>query len=204
MKTDENGIEVWNTRFTDFGDGSINSVRQLPDGGYILTGLRTSTAGGLLFIKTDELGNEQWNTIYGMGMQATGNSVQQTSDGGHIIAGHIIATADKDVWLIKLASTAVGTEEELDILPEKYALSQNYPNPFNPETVIKYSIPKAENVSLVVYNLIGEKVAILINERKPAGSFTVDWDASNMASGIYYYRLQAGDFVQTRKMVLLK
>ena len=90
------------------------------------------------------------------------------------------------------------------VIPDRYELSQNYPNPFNPETVIRYSLPKAENVSLVVYNLIGEEVAYLINERKPAGSYTVAWDASNLASGIYFYRLQAGDFVQTRKMVLLK
>ena len=204
LKTDENGIEVWNTRFTDFGDGSINSVRQLPDGGYILTGLRTSTLGGLLFIKTDALGNEEWNTIYGMGMLATGNSVQQTSDGGHIIAGHITETADKDVWLIKLASTAVGIEEELDFLPEKYSLSQNYPNPFNPVTTIKYSLPQSGEVTLLIYNLIGEEVARLVNGHQSAGEYNAEWNASKVSSGIYFYRLKAGDFVLTRKMVLLK
>ena len=90
------------------------------------------------------------------------------------------------------------------VVPDEYELSQNYPNPFNPVTVIRYSIPKAEEVSLVVYNLIGEEIARLMDERKPAGSYTIKWDASNFASGIYFYRLQAGDFVQTRKMVLLK
>jgi len=90
------------------------------------------------------------------------------------------------------------------VVPEKYELSQNYPNPFNPETVIRYSLPKAEEVSLVVYNLIGEEVANLINERKPAGNYTVEWNASDIASGIYFYRLQAGDFIETRKMILLK
>ena len=89
-------------------------------------------------------------------------------------------------------------------LPSEFTLSQNYPNPFNPVTVIRYSIPKAEKVSLVVYNLIGEKVAYLVDEQKRTGSFTVVWDASNVASGIYFYKLHAGGFVQTRKMVLLK
>ena len=89
-------------------------------------------------------------------------------------------------------------------LVRSFSLSQNYPNPFNPETVIRYSIPKAEKVSVVVYNLLGEKVARLIDERKQAGSYVVKWNASNVSSGIYFYRLQAGDFVQTRKMVLLK
>lgn len=204
LKTDENGIESWNMIFSIFGEGSINSVRQTLDGGYILTGVRVSTLGGLLFIKTDALGSEEWNTIYGMGMQATGNSVQQTSDGGHIIAGHITDTADKNVWLIKLASTEVGIEEELDFLPEKYSLSQNHPNPFNPVTKIEYSLPQSEDVSLIVYNLLGGEVARLIDERKQSGNYSVNWDASNLSSGIYFYRLQAGDFVQTRKMLLLK
>ena len=104
-------------------------------------------------------------------------------------------------------SIPVGIRDE-GVIPDKFELSQNYPNPFNPETVIRYSIPKAENVSLVVYNLIGEKIAHLVDERKQAGSYSVIWDATNFASGIYFYRLQAGPpaggFVQTRKMVLLK
>ena len=99
---------------------------------------------------------------------------------------------------------SVGVESEITGLPAEFALSQNYPNPFNPVTVIEFALPQSGDVSLVVYNLIGEQVAHLIDERKPAGSYTVKWNASDFASGIYFYRLQAGDFVQTRKMVLLK
>ena len=89
-------------------------------------------------------------------------------------------------------------------LVRSFSLSQNYPNPFNPETAIRYSIPKAEEVSLVVYNLIGEEVTHLIGETQRAGYYKVTWDASNVASGIYFYRLQAGNFIQTMKMILLK
>ena len=89
-------------------------------------------------------------------------------------------------------------------LVRSFSLSQNYPNPFNPETVIRYSIPKAEEVSLVVYNLIGEEVTHLIGETQQAGYYKVTWDASNAASGIYLYRLQAGNFIQTKKMILMK
>jgi len=104
-----------------------------------------------------------------------------------------------------IISLTVGVvDEDVAQLPTNFQLKQNFPNPFNPKTLIKYSIPSAEKVSLVVYNLIGEEVAHLVDERKPTGNYTVEWNASDYASGIYFYRLQAGDFVETRKMVLLK
>ncbi len=108
------------------------------------------------------------------------------------------------VYLYSGVATAIGVESDEVGLPAEFTLSQNYPNPFNPGTVIRYSIPRAEEVSLVVYNMIGEEVAQLIDGRKPAGNFSVEWNAFNMASGVYLYRLTAGDFVWTRKMVLLK
>ncbi|MCH7495283.1 MAG: T9SS type A sorting domain-containing protein, partial [Candidatus Marinimicrobia bacterium] len=98
----------------------------------------------------------------------------------------------------------VGIEDERKGLPAEFSLSQNYPNPFNPETVIEYSIPIRSDVKLTIYNLRGEEVAILINDAIPAGNHRVSWDASNVSSGIYFYRLKTDNFVQTRKMVLLK
>ena len=115
-----------------------------------------------------------------------------------------IGTDAGSVYLYTGVATATGVESDEVGLPAEFTLSQNYPNPFNPGTVIRYSIARAEEVSLVVYNMIGEEVAHLIDGRKPAGNFSVEWNATNFASGIYFYRLQAGDFVQTRKMVLLK
>ena len=91
-----------------------------------------------------------------------------------------------------------------DELPKEFALKQNYPNPFNPVTTISYELSQSGDVSLVIYNLIGQEIAILIREVQQAGNYTIRWDASNVASGIYFYRIQAGDFVRTRKMVLLK
>jgi predicted GH43/DUF377 family glycosyl hydrolase len=86
----------------------------------------------------------------------------------------------------------------------KYKLSQNYPNPFNPTTKIKYQVPSTSLVSLLVYNLLGEVVATLVNEEKPAGNYNVEFKASRLPSGIYFYRLQAGNFVETKKMLLIK
>ena len=89
-------------------------------------------------------------------------------------------------------------------LPAEYTLSQNYPNPFNPETIITYALPSPREVSLIIYDIRGRNVAQLVNGLMPAGYHSAVWDASRFSSGIYFYRIQAGDFVQTRKMVLLK
>ena len=89
-------------------------------------------------------------------------------------------------------------------IPVTYALEQNYPNPFNPATTIRYQIPKVGIVTLKVYDLLGAEVATLVNEEKVAGKYEVNFDANNLASGIYIYRLNVNDFVNVKKMVLLK
>jgi hypothetical protein len=90
------------------------------------------------------------------------------------------------------------------LLIRSYSLSRNYPNPFNPSTSIRFSIPKTEFVSLEIYNLLGQKVARLVNERQEAGEHTVKFNGSGLASGIYFYKIAAGDFQQVRKMVLIR
>ncbi len=89
-------------------------------------------------------------------------------------------------------------------LPSKYELSQNYPNPFNPSTTINFTIPKSQNVELAVYNILGEKVAELVNSNMDAGNHSVVFNANNFSSGIYIYRITAGNFVSIKKMMLLK
>ena len=98
----------------------------------------------------------------------------------------------------------IGVDDEITGLPTYYNLSEPYPNPFNPTTSIEYSLPLSGEVSLIVYNLLGHEVAKLVNGEIEAGYHKVRWNASNFASGIYFYRLRAGDFVLTRKMLLLK
>jgi len=88
--------------------------------------------------------------------------------------------------------------------PANYALYQNYPNPFNPTTTIELSLPKTAFVTLKIYNTLGEEVATLVSEKLPAGKHQRVWDASGSASGVYLYRLQAGEFVQTKKLILVR
>jgi hypothetical protein len=85
-----------------------------------------------------------------------------------------------------------------------YSLSQNYPNPFNPNTVIEYSIPESKFVSLIVYDMLGREVTVLVNENQQAGNYKVELNAENLSSGIYYYKISSGKYVETRKMILLK
>lgn len=86
----------------------------------------------------------------------------------------------------------------------EFTLDQNFPNPFNPNTLIKYSIPKSSQVSLKIFNTLGQEVETLVNEEKQVGTYEVNWNASNLQSGVYFYRLQTGSFVETKKMILMK
>ena len=109
---------------------------------------------------------------------------------------------------IDLTSPTAVTEEYTEV-PRDLRLEQNFPNPFNPATTIRYRLPEAGGVSLEVYNLVGQRAAILVDEHQPAGSHTLIWDGRDdsgrpVASGVYVYRLRAGDAVETRKLVLLK
>ena len=94
--------------------------------------------------------------------------------------------------------------KENSTTPNKFELSQNYPNPFNPSTVIRYQLPKSELVKLTIYNLLGQKVAELINEKQTEGLHQVTFNAANLSSGVYFYSIKAGSFTSTKKMVLLK
>jgi hypothetical protein len=89
-------------------------------------------------------------------------------------------------------------------MPKKFTLLQNYPNPFNPTTTIAYTISQQSHVLLTIYDLLGREAAVLVNERKEAGRYSMQWDASAVPSGIYFYRLEAGAFSTAKKLIVLK
>ena len=103
-----------------------------------------------------------------------------------------------------VGSILVVSVEGKENLPTEYSLEQNYPNPFNNSTVIKYSIPQEGLITLKIYNLLGEEVATLVNDTKQTGNYEVSFDATGLTSGVYFYRLQAGNYTETKKMVLMK
>jgi len=111
----------------------------------------------------------------------------------------------EDVKGLYRTVTGVETEEDVAEIPDKFDLDYNYPNPFNPSTTIRYKLPEASKVKLTIHNTLGQKVATIVNlNNQEAGFYNVEWSADNMSSGIYFYRLEAGNFIKIRKMTLLK
>ena len=120
----------------------------------------------------------------------------------------ITVLQDRLRYLSGLPTAVDGTGDENE-LPSEYTLGQNYPNPFNPSTVIGYDLPSRSDVRIDIYNVLGQSVRTLVSEAQSAGKHTAEWDGRDanghsVASGVYLYRLQAGGFVQTKKMVLAK
>ena len=112
------------------------------------------------------------------------------------------ASPYSSTWSFTTGTTSV--EEVSSNVPATYELSQNYPNPFNPTTTIKFALPKATYVSLIIYNNVGQEVAMLVSQYLSAGFYTTELKADVFPSGVYFYRLQAGSFTETKKLVLLK
>ncbi len=109
-----------------------------------------------------------------------------------------------NLTVTKMDGTPIVVTNIEEETPLAFALHQNYPNPFNPSTTITYTVPEAREITLAVYNILGQRVAMLVNQLQPSGQHAITFDASRLASGVYFYQLRAGDFVQTKKMLLIK
>jgi hypothetical protein len=105
---------------------------------------------------------------------------------------------------IKYSDLVVSNDDNLNQIPEEFILEQNYPNPFNPSSTIKFSIPTSEFVTLKVFDILGNEVAALVNENKLSGTYEVLFSAARLSSGVYFYQLKTGEFLQTKKMILMK
>jgi len=147
-----------------------------------------------VFPSVSDLADANIHMVY-MCDALAGNAIQATH--GPVASAFMYLT-------VPVADLTTGVKEIHGVLPEAYNLEQNYPNPFNPTTNIRYSIPASSDVSLKVYNLVGEEVATLVNGHQDAGHYVADFDATNLANGTYFYTLKAGNFSETKKMLLIK
>jgi hypothetical protein len=182
-----------------------------------MTGALTTESGS--YVKL--INGAQWyNVFWQVGSSATlgsnstfrGNIMALSAimaNDGATISGRLLARTDS----VSLHNNAIGgvavvTTVRTDNVPQGFTLSQNYPNPFNPSTKIQYTIGKAGLVTLKVYDVLGREVATLVNGRQEAGSYIVSFGINNgtvgLSSGVYFYRLEAGSFVSTKKLILMK
>ena len=148
-------------------------------------------------------GGSTWSLFNnGLSTRAVG-TLSFSSDGSFVYAG------TKGEGVFRYQFSATGVANELHIQPDKYVLGDAYPNPFNPSAIITYSIPEESSVNLTIYDLLGKEIRVLVNTKNNRGTFKVSWDGTNnigqkVASGTYLYRIKAGDFSQTKKIVLMK
>ncbi len=146
-------------------------------------------------------------TAFGM----TGGKYPVGGVGGFVNGRYILsatrldtARANGDVYGLFLQPRSTGVDDNMNAIPAEFALKQNFPNPFNPSTIIRYTLPQSSTVSLSVYNTLSQQVAQLVYAQQEAGYHDVVFNSEGLASGIYFYRLQANDFVATKKLILLR
>jgi len=217
LKTDAFGDTLWTKTYggsaSDFG----YAVQQTTDSGYIITGYveYPSWQSALMLVKTNANGDTLWTKKIGeIENGNVGFDVEQTLDGGYIVTGmtnFYLPPYFSDLLLVKVGPDASNFTPVSITYPFGFNIHQNYPNPFNPLTTIKYQIPELSFVSLAIYDILGNEVATLVNEEKQAGNYEIAFDGSTLPSGIYFYSLQAtpggwqaGNFFETKKMVLLR
>jgi len=210
IKTDFNGDTLW-TRLLAL-ETYLYSGFESSDGSYIACGEKNTNS--VYIIKLDTQGNTIWErSIRIPDYKFRGFDIKETKDGGYITTGQSRygSSGDPDLFLIKVNKEGmlVSVKDNEVTIPTLIYLEQNYPNPFNPTTTINYTIPKGGNVRLEIYNSLGEIVNILKDSYEDAGAHTITWNGNDsngnsLSSGIYFYRLVNNDFVQVKKMTLLK
>lgn len=184
-----------------FGGGTVNHAISYVVDAYGPMKMPEGATFSALRIRKEERGGSR-STGY-IFLSKEGASVQFTAaDTAQPSSGTIQISRKSLSWSPSFAST--GVVEHVETVPGEFALQQNYPNPFNPSTTIMFQVAKAGFVSLKVYDLLGQEVATLVNESKAPGTYSVDWLAGRVPSGIYFCRMQSGSFTATRSMMLMK
>ena len=211
IRTNEYGDTLWTKTMGDLPDCGAESVQQTNDGGFIISGWKHEIGSGhydIYVLKTDNFGDTLWSKSFGGDNNDVAYSLVEDNEGEFIIAGFTSSYPypnNGDAFLLKLGYET-GIENNINSL---HFSAINYPNPFNPTTKINYSLNENSKVSLKVYNIKGQKVKTLIDEKMEAGEHSIIWNgrdsnSNRVGSGIYFYKLKAGDFQKVKKMLLLK
>jgi photosystem II stability/assembly factor-like uncharacterized protein len=164
----------------------------------------SSGTGAAGCIKRSDNGGATWTQMNTGGVVGgTSQHLDYFKEANNVIHLYMIAT-DGSVIRYRDSSVLIGININNGNIPASFKLEQNYPNPFNPVTTIEYSLPQASEVSIKIYDMVGNEVMNAVNEFKQAGNYSVSVDASSLASGVYFYKMTAGSFIESKKMILVK
>jgi len=207
-KTDLNAAPDWIFRYYSEYGKWVEAACPATGGGYLVAGTFVTYWGDtdMLLAKVNGQGEIVWQSTYGTGANEQAYDVEQTGDGGIVLVGYSTAHVgvQAEWYIVKtLPDPELATPDIGNPVPQQYSLSA-FPNPFNPSTTMVYDLPKAGRVGLRVFDLLGREVAVLTDGFVEAGTHRVTFDGSALASGIYFARLDAGAFSQTKKLMLLK
>ncbi len=211
----DNGSELWSAEWDGgydfFPSIDVREVLSLP---YGLIIIGSATVQGqtnpnyckpIIVRMNNPYGQGQVTAVYWFPYQGGFTNAEFGKDNQLFVTGGYRLNNQGHSAVFKFRIAGITTEvKELPGVPSNFELSQNYPNPFNPSTKINFSIPESNTVTIKVYDALGKEVATLVDKEMVAGNYSVDFDGSNLASGIYLYQLKVKDFVQSRKMVLIK
>jgi uncharacterized delta-60 repeat protein len=211
IKYDSSGTQQWIQRYNSPSSGEDRAYDLAVDklGNVYVTGSYQNSSSWHDFatIKYNTQGVLQWEKFYNgpangwdVGLRIAVDTLFNVYVNG---VATIIPNINEDIATIKY-SQPIGIQTISSEIPESFSLSQNYPNPFNPSTVISFKLAVNSYAKIIVYDILGNEISTLVNERLKAGTYEAEWDGSNFSSGVYYYKLIAGDFVETRKMILVK
>jgi len=205
----QQGIKLFGAGAVGNADQGISAALSSDGNTAIVGGFHDNANAGAawIFTRTGDTWTQLGSKLVGteaIGSAEQGNSVALSSDGKTAIVGGWYDNIQAGAFWIFSRSNNVSVGYGTATLPVRHTLYQNYPNPFNPTTTIRYGLPNRSHVTLTVFNTLGQQVAILQNGEQDTGFHEIQFDGSRLASGIYFYRLQAGEFVHTSKMLLMK
>ena len=217
VKYNSSGQELWSASYSGFWDDQFVTVAEaiaLDAAGNVYV---TGSSQGANFLQGDVLdyatvkynndGVEQWSVRYHRPPDGneTAVGVHVTNDGKVYVTGYgEVSNNPSEIITIKYAQSSSDVQEISSEIPNTYALQQNYPNPFNPSTKIRWQSSVGGYQLIKIYDVLGNEVATLVDEYLPAGTYETEFSDQGLTSGIYFYKLQAGSFVETKKMLLLK
>jgi N-acetylneuraminic acid mutarotase len=196
--------DTW-TKKTDMITGRFALQTYLVDGRIYVIGGSQAQYTAVATVEVYDPVNNTWNTLANMPQSCAVFAGAVVNGRVYVLGGTSDwATARTDVWEFDPLGTPTGIDRQRDALPTSFLLEQNYPNPFNPTTVVSYQLPVVSDVKLAVYDLLGREVTVLVDEKKPAGRYEFRFDATGLSSGVYVYRLTTGEYVESRRMVLIR